>query len=159
MNTVIVVTRYGGLRHLAEGGQQQDDGRFLTLCRGTSSWTLTSWERFPDHPVLTPAEMKHLPICSMCVRLAAGLRAQMVEVAPDPEPEVEDGRAPEVLNDEPQPEAVTDQSQHRFVAVISRRTVGWVEKAVGPFDTEAAAQAWLDSMGKPGGVVPMVVLS
>lgn len=131
IDIVIVVTRYGGHRHLAEAGRQQDDGRFTTLCRGTSSWTLNSWARHPDHPFLTSAQMQDLPICEKCMSIAPTFK----------------------------PEAVTVQSQRRFVAIISRRTVGWVEKAVGPFDTEAEAQAWLDSMHKPGGVVPMVVVS
>lgn len=195
MNTVIVVTRYGGKRHLADVGRQQDDGRFLTLCRGTSSWTINSWRRFPDHPSLTPDQMDKLPVCGDCAKTAAG----------SPEPRVVDAKfdwtegehesikpvtsqsqADEVrrwsdgstvsreqateagfdwnlvclyTEPVPEPEPEPESKSEQWVAVIARRTVGWVDKIVGPFGSEAEAQAWLDSMQKPGGPVKMTVLS
>jgi hypothetical protein len=126
MNTVIVVTRYGGYRHLADVSRQQDDGGFLTLCRGTSAWTLNSWRRNPDHPYLRPTQMDALPVCELCVKIAVPV--------------------------EPQP--VTGQSQ-AWLALITRRTVGGPEKAVGPFVSEEAAVDWLQSMQKPGIAVPL----
>jgi hypothetical protein len=131
MKTVIVVSRYGGLRHLADVSRQWDDGRFLTLCGANSAWTINSWRRHPDHPFLTPTQMEALTICVTCV--AAAER-------------------------ENRPESVTDQSQ-TWLAVIHRKTVGGVDKIVGPFATEERAMHWLESMQKPGSVHQMVVLS
>lgn len=72
MRTVEVVTRYGGRRHRAESGiLALVTGHLFTLCRGTSAWTIESWEAVPDHPSLSPAQMRNLPECEECVRVAA----------------------------------------------------------------------------------------
>lgn len=70
MDYVEVVTRYGGHRHLARAriGNLRIRDRWTTMCRGTSAWTLESWERSPDHPLeLTVADMRELPICAACI--------------------------------------------------------------------------------------------
>lgn len=70
--TVEVVTRYGGHRHLAETGlPTRVTGWLLTLCRSTSAWTIKSWESVPDHPTLSPAQMRQLPLCEDCKTMAA----------------------------------------------------------------------------------------
>ncbi len=66
MANAVVVTRYGGVRHLA----LTDDlyARHFTNCRGTSSWTIDSWDSGPDHPMLLTAEdMLKLPFCKSCI--------------------------------------------------------------------------------------------
>lgn len=65
---VEVVTRYGGHKHLAVthvfGGLE----RHKTLCMWTSSWTLESWTKTPDHPLLTTEEIYALPACEHCAK-------------------------------------------------------------------------------------------
>lgn len=67
MRFVRTVTRYGGHKHLA-----RDEGnpfaRHFTVCAGTSSWTIQSWERRPDHPLLTIEQIKLLSHCPHCTR-------------------------------------------------------------------------------------------
>lgn len=70
MEYVEVVTRYGGHRHLARAriGNLRIRDRWTTLCRGTSAWTLESWERSPDHPLeLSVDDMRALPPCDACL--------------------------------------------------------------------------------------------
>lgn len=62
-----VVTRYGGRTHLADYTLPYElKGRLHTKCRGTSAWTIASWEANPDHPLLTLDEIRQLPKCEAC---------------------------------------------------------------------------------------------
>lgn len=175
MKTVIVVTRYGVSRHLADLSRQQDDGRFLTLCHGTSAWTLGSWRRNPDHSQLSPEQMEALPICVTCTA-AAERESRPEPVTDQSQTKVcvtchdtvtydgvvwVDSTGGDVCMDNDGvdgPHRVTDQSQ-TWLAVIHRKTVGGVDKIVGPFATEERAMHWLESMQKPGSVHQLVVLS
>ncbi len=65
---VTVVTRYGGVKHLARPALF--DERHFTTCSGTSSWTIEDWERHPDHPFLTTEAMRSLPSCVRCIKAA-----------------------------------------------------------------------------------------
>lgn len=65
---VEVVTRYGGHKHLAVASVFGLP-RHQTLCMGTSSWTLDSWRKTPDHPHLTTEEIDALPACPRCTEL------------------------------------------------------------------------------------------
>jgi hypothetical protein len=70
MEFIEVVTRYGK-KHLARGFDPSDTGRFFTLCMGTSSWTVASWENMPDHPLLTIEEIRALEMnCESCKKLS-----------------------------------------------------------------------------------------
>lgn len=64
-----VVTRYGGVRHLAEVDTlTRATGRLFTRCRYVSAWTIESWRITPDHPMgLTPEQMLGLPLCEDCL--------------------------------------------------------------------------------------------
>lgn len=75
-NREFVVTRYGGHRHYSSANVRNTairlrggvDGRWRTLCRGTSAWTLESWAKIPDHPQgLTAEQMEQLPVCPDCI--------------------------------------------------------------------------------------------
>ena len=66
---VEVVTRYGGHKHLALASTFTLE-RHRTLCMGTSSWTLQSWQDTPDHPTLSTVEIFDLPACPRCIELA-----------------------------------------------------------------------------------------
>ena len=71
----IVVTRYGA-KHWADStwfpGTNNPLDRHYTLCMGTSSWTIESWRRTPDHPLgLTADDMEKLPICTRCEEMKA----------------------------------------------------------------------------------------
>lgn len=80
---VVVVTRYGGHRHLADSGLPSS-ARHFTLCHGTSSWTLESWAHTPDHPLgLTVEAMRALPLCERC-RERAPMAARLAEAEPTP---------------------------------------------------------------------------
>lgn len=74
-----VVTRYGGHRHVSADrvgpfvDEPGDRGRQRTLCRSTSSWTLASWAKEPDHPFLNLEAMAELPVCPDCMTAMATL--------------------------------------------------------------------------------------
>jgi hypothetical protein len=74
MKYIEVVTRYGS-KHLAHNptwpSTYNMKGRHFTLCMGTSSWTVESWEEEPDHPLLTIEEIRALEMnCETCKKLA-----------------------------------------------------------------------------------------
>jgi hypothetical protein len=68
--TVEVVTRYGGVKHLAvlggRSGIRSTGDRHFTACSGTSSWTVDEWARVADHPLLSLEQIKALPPCPRC---------------------------------------------------------------------------------------------
>lgn len=70
---VEVVTRYGGHKHLALASVFGLE-RHRTLCRNTSSWTLASWRKTPDHPLLTTEQIEALPACPQCTSLHSSVQ-------------------------------------------------------------------------------------
>lgn len=75
----VVVTRYGGARHLAPFSGLDTPAsrmsRHFTACGGTSSWTIEEWGRMPQHDLsphpqgLTPDDMRRLPPCDRCIHI------------------------------------------------------------------------------------------
>lgn len=67
-----VVTRYGGYRHYGRRYAHtliREADRHVTLCRGTTAWTIREWERLRDHPLLTIPQMEALPVCDACLEM------------------------------------------------------------------------------------------
>lgn len=74
---VEVYTRYGG-RHLASTHRDKSRydalGRHFTLCYGTSSWTLESWDadEADPHPLGKNFKRDDQELCRTCIAIATG---------------------------------------------------------------------------------------
>lgn len=64
-----VVTRYGGHQHLGVEPPRLGYDRWTTACLGTSAWTVESWEKVQDHPLLSIEQIKALPPCPRCMQI------------------------------------------------------------------------------------------